>query len=240
MPDRTDEVNLLIVDDLPENLLALDALTGETVYEKARPVAVSWTSTCLTAVEGRVQLITGAEPWVIAYDPSDGSEIWRADCLSGECGPSAVAARGVVYMGNEYCAMSAIRADGQGDVTDTHVPWSVEEGLSDTCSPLVTPEYLFLLAYELYCYDVKTGELLWDTYDEIRFETVFTSSPGWAGGRLYLFGQDGRGWIIEPTREKATVVAENDLAEECVTSPAFQDGRIYIRGEKHLFCIGRN
>jgi hypothetical protein len=91
---------------------------------------------------------------------------------------------------------------------------------------------------------VNTAELLWDTYgtddfDGIDFGTNFTSSPSWVAGKIYLFGEDGRGWILQPKRKKADVLAETNLGEECVTSPAFQDGRIYIRGEKHLFCIGR-
>jgi outer membrane protein assembly factor BamB len=222
-------------------LLALDGQTGAVAYEVARPVAASWTSPCVITVKGGVQLITCADPLVIAYDPADGSEIWRADCITGEAGPSPVESNGVVHVGNEYCIWSAIRADGKGDVTESHVLWNAEDGLPDTCSPLVTSDYLFLCSYYLYCYDVKTGELLWDTYDieEAQFETGFVSSPSWVAGRVYLFEEDGKGWILEPTRETAKVIAKNPLGEECLTSPAFQDGRMYIRGKEHLFCIGQ-
>jgi len=220
-------------------LLALDTATGKTVYEVPRPVPNSWTSPVVMARAERHQLITCADPWVIAYDPADGSEIWRADCLSADCGPSPVFLDGVVHVGNEYSQWSAIRSDGEGDVTDTHVLWTAEDGLPDMCSPLVTKEYLFLLATwgALTCYDSQKGNLLW----EKDFDASFTSSPGWAGGRVYLIGDEGKGWVIEPSREedKVQVVAETDLAEECVTSPAFQDGRIYIRGKEHLFSIGR-
>ncbi|MFH1924278.1 MAG: PQQ-binding-like beta-propeller repeat protein [Planctomycetota bacterium] len=219
-------------------LLALDALTGKTVYEVPRPVPNSWTTPCLMPGDGGVQLITVADPWVIAYNPSDGSEIWRANCMSGECGPSPVFVDGVVHVGNEYCVWSAIRADGKGDVTETHVLWTAEDGLPDMCSPLVTSEYLFVLATwgALTCYDSKTGELLW----EKDFDASFTSSPGWAAGRVYLVGDEGKGWILEPGREEENVkqIAETNLGEECVTSPAFQDGRLYLRGKEHLFCIG--
>ena len=219
-------------------LLALDAATGETVYEVPRPVPNSWTTPVVMHHAGRHQLITCADPWVIAYDPADGSEIWRADCLSADCGPSPVFVDGVVHVGNEYCQWSAIRADGEGNVTDTHVSWTGEDGLPDMCSPLVTSEYLFLLASwgSLTCYDSHSGELLWFK----DFDASFTASPGWAKGRVYLFGDEGKGWVVEPSREeeKVKVVAETDLGEECVTSPAFQDGRIYIRGKEHLFCIG--
>jgi outer membrane protein assembly factor BamB len=226
--------------DEKSKLLALDAVTGETVYEVPRPVPNSWTSPVVMTHNGRDQLITCADPWVIAYDPADGSEIWRADCLAADCGPSPVFYEGVVHVGNEYCQWTAIRADGEGDVTDTdQILWTAEDGLPDMCSPLVTSEYLFLLASwgALTAYDSKTGELLW----ERDFDASFTSSPSWAGGRVYVFGEEGKGWIVQPSREEeeVQVIAETDLGEECVTSPAFQDRRIYIRGKEHLFCIGQ-
>lgn len=226
-------------------LLALDAATGDTVYQVPRPVANSWTTPIVIRHAEQDQLITCADPWVIAYHPADASEIWRAECLpNAECGPSAVAVDGVVYVGNEYCIMTAIRADGEGNVTDTeHVLWTVEDGLPDMCSPLVTSEYFFLVATwgMLTCYDAKTGDLLWEKDEEFEDIDGFTSSPGWAAGRVYLFSDEGGGWVIEPAREESAVkvIAENDLGEGCVTSPAFQDGRIYIRGKQNLICIGK-
>lgn len=225
--------------DEKSKLLALDKLTGETVYEVPRPVPNSWATPCLAVVDGKEQLIAGADPWIIAYHPADGSEIWRANCPTGDYGPSPVLVDGVVHTGNEYGVWSAIRADGEGDVTETHIPWTAEDGLPDMCSPLVTSDFLLLLATwgALTCYDSKTGDFLW----EMDFDATFTSSPGWAAGRVYLFADEGNGWTIEPSREEDSVkvVAETNLGEECVTSPAFQDGRFYIRGKEHLFCIGR-
>ena len=226
--------------DGKSKLVALDAMTGETVYEVPRPVPNSWTSPVVMTYDGRDQLITCADPWVIAYNPADGTEIWRAECLSADCGPSPVFIDGVVHVGNEYSEWTAIRADGQGNVTGTdRILWTAEDGLPDMCSPLLTAEYLFLVATwgALTGYDSKTGKLLW----EKDFDATFTSSPSWAGGRVYLFSDEGKGWVVQPSREeeKVQVIAETDLGEGCVTCPAFQDGRIYIRGKEHLFCIGK-
>jgi len=198
---------------------------------------------------GRDQIITSADPWVIAYDPAEGAEIWRAKCLRQDVGPSPTFAAGVVYVVSEFPYLSAIRADGEGDVTETHVLWTAEDGLPDTSSPLATDEYVFLLASygTLTCYDAKGGKLLW----EEDFDASFSSSPSLAGNRVYLFGeveeQDGGGdwvekskaWVVQPDRNGCKTISQSNLEEGCVTSPAFQDGRIYIRGKKHLFCIGR-
>ena len=146
-------------------------------------------------------------------------------------------ADGLVQVGNEYCKWFAIRADGQGDVTETHVAWKGEDGLPDTVSPLATGEFVLLSTSTgtVTCYDAEKGEMLW----EEDFETDFTSSPSLVGNRVYLFGKDGQGLDRRADREECKRIAETDLGEPCVTSPAFQDGRIYIRGEEHLFCIGK-
>jgi len=222
--------------DEKSKLLALDAATGETVYEVPRASAVSWASPIVIEHEGRAQFIACGDPTLIAHDPADGSVIWRADVLGGEIGPSPVFRDGVVYVACEYSEGTALRVDGEGDVTDSHVVWTALDGLPDTSSPLATPDHVFLVASwgTLTCLDRQSGELLW----EADFDSSFTSSPGWAGGRVYLFGDEGKCWIIEPGEEEGNVVAENDLGEECFTCPAFQDGRIYIRGRQHLFCLG--
>jgi outer membrane protein assembly factor BamB len=222
--------------DAKSRLYALKNTTGDTVWEVRREVPNSWASPILIQHEGRDQVITCADPWVIAYDPSDGSEIWRAKVLRDDVGPSPVYANGLVHVGNEYCEWSVIRPDGEGDVTDSHVVWTAMDGLPDCCSPLVTDQYVFLVppSAMLACLDVTNGELLWEKEFEDDF---FTSSPSLVGDRVYLISNEGRMWIFRPTREECQVVGQAELGEGCVTSPAFQDGRIYIRGEQHLFCI---
>ncbi len=221
-------------------LLALDAATGKTVWQTKRKVPNSWPSPIVIDDGNRVQIITCADPWVIAYSPSDGKELWRVKCLRQDVGPSPVFAAGVVYVVNEFPSLSAIRADGTGDVTKTHVLWEAEDALPDTCSPLATDQYVFMLASygTLTCYDAKKYDDPVPLWEE-DFDANFTSSPSLVGKRIYLFGNEGKCWVVEPGREKCQKISEAALGEDCVTSPAFQDGRIYIRGKKHLFCIGK-
>jgi len=219
-------------------MYALRNGSGKTVWEVNRPVANSWTTPIVINNQGRDQLITCSDPWAIAYDPKDGSEIWKAKVMSGECGPSPVYAGGLVHVGNEYCQWTAIRPDGEGDVTETdHVAWTSEEGLPDMVSPLATDEFVLLMPSSSYftCVSAKTGEMLWEYEFE---EDYFTSSPSLVGHRIYLFSDEGNAFIIEPSDTEAKETAKIPLGEPCVTSPAFQDGRLYIRGETNLFCFG--
>jgi len=223
--------------DKLSKLYAFDIRTGKVVWSVDREVPNSWTTPIVIHAAERDQLITAADPWVIAYQPGDGREIWRADCLRQDIGPSPTFANGVVYVATEYRCLSAIRADGQGDVTETHILWQAEDGLPDTCSPLATDEYVFVLATYgiLTCYDAQTGEWLW----ELELEGNFQSSPSLVGNLVYVISDEGKAWVVEPKKSEGKIVSEADLGEKCVTSPAFQPGRIYLRGAEHLFCIGK-
>jgi outer membrane protein assembly factor BamB len=218
-------------------LLAFDAATGKIVWQVARPVPNSWATPIVIAQAGHDQVVTAADPWVIANNPVDGSEIWRAKCLKTDIGPSPVFADGKVFAANDNCNLSAIRADGHGDVTTSGVLWKGEDGLPDTCSPLATKEFVLLLTSfgTLTCYDAAKGDMLWAE----DFSTDFSASPSLVGNHVYLIGRKGKAWIVEPTRKKCNRLGEADLGEECVTTPAFQDGRMYLRGKTHLFCLGK-
>ncbi len=218
-------------------LLALRTATGQIAWRAARDVPNSWSSPIVVEGEGQARIITAASPWVIAYRATDGAELWRSKSLRADVGPSPVHADGVVYVVSEFPCLSAIRDDGKGDITKTHVAWTADAGLADTCGPLVTDQFVLLLASfgTLTCYDKKAGgEPLW----EIDFDDSFSSSPGLVGNRVYLFGEEGKSWVVEIDRDGGKIISESNLGQPCVTSPAFQDGRIYIRGKETLFCLG--
>jgi outer membrane protein assembly factor BamB len=216
-------------------LFAFRAATGEIAWQVDRAVPNSWASPIVIRAAGRDQIVTAANPWVIAYDPTDGKEIWRAKCLQGDIGASPTFAAGTVFTANDGDNLSAIPADGQGDVT-AKIRWRGEDGIPDTCSPLANEEYVLLLdaSGTLTCYDQQKGEKLWDE----SFDEGGGSSPSFVGKRVYVFGKSGKAWVVEPGREKCERIAENSLGEGCDTSPAYQDGCFYIRGSQHLFCIG--
>ncbi len=217
-------------------LLALDTATGNTVWETPRPVPNSWSTPTVIEWKGQEQIVTGGDPWAIAYQPADGKEIWRVKCLAQDVAASPVFVDGVAYIGNANAKMSAIRVDGKGDVTESHTLWTAEDGLPDTCSPLATSQYVLLLTSSgtLTGYDAKSGKKLW----EKDFDSGFNASPTLVGKNVYLLGDEGKAWIVEPAASECKTIAEANLGERCAASPAFLDGRIYIRGKEHLYCVG--
>ncbi len=215
-------------------LLALDALTGDDVWSKERPVPDSWSSPIVINAGGREQVITCGNPWVISYSPADGSELWRAKCLDGDVAPCPIYAGGMVFAVNTNAVVAAIRPDGSGDVTKTHIAWTAIDGLPDICSPVSDGKLLWLMETygTLTCYDIQAGNMVWDR----ELDMEINASPSIVGERVYLISIDGVTIIIEADR-KYKEIARSELGEKVYATPAFMDGRIYIRGEKHLFCI---
>ncbi|MHC4333719.1 MAG: outer membrane protein assembly factor BamB family protein, partial [Planctomycetota bacterium] len=110
------------------------------------------------------QLITCGDPWVIAYNPANGEELWRAECMGDDLAPSPIYAGGLVLAIESNIKMVAIRPDGRGDVTKTHILWMVEDGIPDICSPVSNGELIFLLTTDgtLTCYRLTDHAKLWE------------------------------------------------------------------------------
>jgi outer membrane protein assembly factor BamB len=130
----------------------------------------------------------------------------------------------------------AIRPDGQGDVTETHVDWHETKVACYVPSPVVVNGYLIVADDRgtANCFAADSGERQWQE----RLAPHFSASLVTAGGLVYLIADDGRTKVVRPG-EKLEVVADNPLGENCYSSPAIAHNRLYIRGEKHLFCIGK-
>ncbi len=234
--------NLLLIqldqgqtEDGKSALLALDSDTGRTVWETARAVPCSWGTPIPIDVAGQPQLITCAEPWVIAYVPTTGQEIWRADCLSGQIVPSPIHANGLVYVVSPDGKLAAIRPDGRGDVTKTRLVWTADGALPSICSPVCNGELLWLLDTGgiVTCCDARTGEKLW----EKDLGASFQASPTVEGDSLYLLSDGGTLFLLGASRQYEPV-GRIELGESCQASPAFRHGRMYIRTKRHLLCLG--
>lgn len=212
-------------------VLALSSLTGDEVWSTPRKVKISWSSPILVNTGNRSELMLVSEPSVASYDPATGKQLWSFDCMSGEVGPSLAYADGVVFALNEYASLTAIKV---GDSPEKL--WESSDYLSDVPSPVATDKYLFVVTSygTVVCYDAKNGTSYW-TQD---FENGFYSSPIIAEGKIYLLDKQGVMHIVNADKTFA-LIGEAKLGEKSVCTPAFANGRIYIRGDKNLYCIGK-
>lgn len=211
-------------------LLALKTLTGDLAYDQPRDVEISWASPILVNTGSRTELILNSNPFVMSHDPQTGQELWRVRCMQGEIGPSPAYADGMVYVVNDYARLAAIRL---GETPD--VAWEYIDDLSEISSPLAANDLVIMAASygTVTCFDKKTGERLW-----IReFKEGFYSSPVLVGDSVYLMDVSGVIYVFKAERE-FRLISQHELGERAVTIPAFLHNRIYIRGEKNLFCIG--
>lgn len=216
-------------------LYALDGASGEPVWETPRDVPNSWTSPIVVDVEGRAQVITLTDPWLVGYDAGTGEEIWRADCASGDVAPSPIYAGGLVLAIEPYSRMAAVDPTGHGDITETHIAWESMELAPDICTPVSDGQRVYVLdgGGLMICSNLTDGEMVY----EHDFREMFMASPSIAGDKLYTLSEDGVMFIAQ-TGSEYEEITRCELGEMCFASPAFVGSRIYIRGERNLYCIG--
>lgn len=212
-------------------LMALDTQTGTTAWETARSSKISWSSPILVNTGSRTEVILTTNPNVNGYDPQTGKELWNIACLSGEVGPSAGYADGMVFAANEYAKLVGIKIGGG----TPEIAWEADEYLPEVSSPLAVNGLLYIATtYGVFaCLDAKTGEKLW----EQEYGDSFYSSPVYADGKVYITDMSGKTHIVKATKEYQ-LVGTPELGEKAVCSPVFQDGRVYLRGMNNLYCLG--
>jgi outer membrane protein assembly factor BamB len=221
-------------EDGKSKICSLDGRSGQIVWQTARKVGSSWASPITFDVAGRSQVLALAIPWAISYNLSDGSELWRVECLNGEITPSPVLANGLFLVASPSEKLLAIQPDGKGDVTKSKVAWSTEENVPDVTSPVSNGELVFTLTTPglLTCFDFKEGKKVW----EHDFEIECHASPSIANGRLYVVGQKGSTIVVETSRQFKEL-ARSELPDVVHASPAFVSDMIIMRGTTNLWGL---
>lgn len=211
-------------------VLGLDILSGETKWETLRTSKISWASPILANLGDHTELILTSSPQVAGYDPLSGEELWSIDCLMGEVGPSAAYSEGIVYVTNEYAVLAAIKPGSQPEII-----WETNEYLPEVASPVVDNGMVFIATSYgvIVCYDAANGEILW----EYECDNGIYASPMIADNKVYFLDMGGNMHIFSKDKNM-TLLGEPKLGEGSVSTPSFSDGRIYIRGDKFLYCIG--
>jgi outer membrane protein assembly factor BamB len=232
--------------DTPEDglssIIAFDKVTGKTVWETDRDMAGTWTTPIIIGPDeglDRYELITCGDPYVIAYNPADGKELWRADGLGGEVAPMPTFAGGRVFAVNTGSLVMAIRPGGSGDVTESHVAWVAEDGLPSMVSPVASATHYLQVDSDMSlvtCYRANDGRMLWE--QRLEAET-FKASPSLVGDRVFLTDGEGTTWVFR-LADEFKLIRTCMLGEPVSASSAYADGRIYIRTESNLYCIAPN
>lgn len=228
-----------------ESIVALDRKTGKKVWT-APGVVESWNAPILVRVpkgKPEQELVVAMVGKVLGFDPATGKQLWSCDTGIGwYMVPNLVAdAQGVVYcIGGRSGGALAVRAGGRGDVTDSHRVWTGAKG-SNVSSPVLSGGHLFWANDNngtVYCADARTGKILYE--EELPRPGQFYASAVLAGGRVYHLARDGRTFVV-PAKPKFELLATNHAPKErgvFNATPAIADGRIYLRSNRFLYCIG--
>jgi outer membrane protein assembly factor BamB len=220
-------------------VVAVDKQTGKTRWKtwRRQPWDQAYTTPLAVRVGDRQQIVSVGAFRAAAYDPDTGKEIWRVSYGDGFSNvPRPVSGHGLVYIATGFFqpAILAVRTDGTGDVTKSHVGWTLQRAAPLTPSPLLIGDELYLVtdAGIATAVDARTGAILWQQ----RLNGSFSASPVHAGGRIYFLAEDGTATVIAPGREFRRL-AVNALDGTTLASIAVADGSIFIRSDTHLYRI---
>lgn len=217
-------------------VVALDKHTGAIRWKKDREGQQAYCTPLMITVDGKAQAISPGGDAVVAYAPKTGDEIWRVRYDGYSNVPRPVFGHGLLFICSGYNdpVLYAIQPDGNGDVTDTHVVWSLNRGVPLNPSPLLVANELYIVNDSGFarCLDARTGAVHWLH----RFGDGFSASPIYADGRIYYLREDGEATVIAPgtTFEKLAV---NRLEGRTLASIAVSDGALFLRSDRHLYRI---
>ena len=242
-PILVDDVLVFSIDGLDKQaVVALEQATGKVRWQSDRQSKAfkkfSFGTPLLIEVQGQRQIVSAGSDVVAAYEPAMGKEIWRFRYTGYSIIARPAYGHGLVFLSTCYDQpkLLAIRADGKGDVTATHLAWSRNKGAPHAPSPLVDGDQLYVVSDggTVTCLDAKTGQAHWSE----RLAGAFSASPLLADGKIYLQNEDGVGYVMKAAI-KYELLARNDLKERTLASYAAANGAIFLRAAEHLYRIDK-
>ncbi len=221
-------------------IAALSKTDGQTIWKvhHEKP-ALSYSTPIFREIGGRIQMIFCGNQQVAAYNPDDGSRYWFVNGPSEDFSSSPVYSEktGLVLISSSWPQrhLLAIKPDGQGDVSNSHIVWRSTEGAYYVPSPIVAGDYLLttMTNGQVHCIEAATGKILWKENLGKQYSSAVS-----ANGLVYMPNDEGTITIIKPG-PKYESVAKNSIGETMFASPAISNRKIYLRGVKHIFCIGK-
>lgn len=242
-PIIVDDKLVIICDGRGSNfIVALDRNTGKIVWKTERNVTgrkkFSFATPLLITVNGKKQIVAPGTDVISGHSPEDGKEIWHLDYTGYSVIPRPIYSHGLIFVTTSYDRPSllAIRPDGKGDVTDTHLAWSNKSQIPHTPSLLVVGDNLYTISDKgiAQCFDAKTGKLIWKE----RVGGNFSASPLHANGKIYFQSEEGETTVIEAGKNYKEL-GRNHLNEPTLASYAVAGDTLLIRTKTQLYRIGK-
>lgn len=226
------------------SIYALDKTTGETIWKTDRDEPTCWATPLIVNHNGKKQVVMNGQNYARAYDLSSGKELWRCGGQTDRPVASAVTQDGLVFVGSGFRGsfLGAFRLTGTGDIAGSqHVAWTTSRDTPDIASPLLTQGRLYYHKGKsgiITCVDAKTGKPNYEAQRLGALGDMVYASPVAAGGYVYFTGRNGTTVVIKDS-DQFEIVATNSLGEGVDATPAPVDNELFVRGEKHLFCISQ-
>ena len=227
----------------PSALYALDKLTGKTIWKTDREEPTCWATPRVIDVDGKKQVVMNGQNRARAYDLKTGKELWSCPGQTERPVASAVADKGLVFVGSGHRGsfMGAFKPLGSGNIQGTDsVVWVINNDTPDIASPLLSSGRIYFhkaKTGQLSCINAATGKPYYMANRIPGLDTTY-ASPVAAGGHVYLSARNGTTVVIQDS-EELKIEATNDLGETIDATPAPIGNELIIRGEKHLFCIAK-
>ncbi len=226
----------------PSYLVAHDKRTGKQVWKSSRMTAASaeecdsYTTPLLFQTDGRWEMLVMGANQLDAYDPASGRQLWYLPGIVGGrtiTGPTVGQGMAFVTQGMRKDLL-AVEVDGQGELSKRDIVWKETDATPDTCCPVLWRDLLFTISDNgvAKCYDSHTGNLKWKKC----LPGNYKASPVAAEGRIYFLNLEGLTTVVA-ANDRYDKLAENQLDDDTTASPAVSQGRIYIRGKKHLYAL---
>jgi outer membrane protein assembly factor BamB len=234
-------------------LVALDKMTGRTIWKTDR--SVEWndadvpgqmardgdlrkahSTPLVVSFNGKPQLLSAGAKACYAYDPLSGKELWRVRYPAWSAAPRPVYDQGLGFFvtGHGQTELTAVRLDGQGEVTDTKVAWKVDSMVPKTASPILVAELLYMVSDDgmVTCLEAPSGKQVWHS----RIGGSYAASPIYGDGRLYFFSQQGKTTVLKPGRS-FEALATNSLSNGFMASPAVSGRAFFLRTKTDLYRV---
>lgn len=223
-------------------VIALNAATGKEVWKTDRPEnpngkKFAFSTPAVIEVGGATQIVSAGAGGVSSYNPRTGEQIWRVDYPGGySVVPQPTMSGGLLFVSSAFDrpTLYAIDPTGTGNITDTHVKWTMSKGAPHTPSPLIVDDKIYVASDRgvATCLNVATGEEHWQE----RLGGNISASPVFADGKIYILNETGETTVVKPGAE-FQVLAKNQLKGRTLATPAIVEGALLIRTDSHLVRI---